>query len=196
VTANQPRYLLVTPRPAGAATPVALRVTSPDYPCLDLYVNALGQLTTMPVFRTPDQWGTVQVRGANVVPDTDYEVREICGSHTTPAGTAKTSIWGDVVGPFMSGGWTNPDGQVDIITDVTAILDKFRNVPSAPAVYRVDLVGTNDTGVDCRPDGRIDIIDVTVDLDAFRGISYQTSTRCSGPCKAEAEAASAVSSAR
>jgi hypothetical protein len=165
--------------------PVALRVTSPDYPCLDRYLDAGGLLVATPTFQTPAAWGTVLVRSANIIPSTRYEVVAECGSFTSPPGAARTSIWGDVVGPFVGGAWTNPDGSVDITTDVTAVLSKFRNAATAPAIHRVDLVGAGLSGIVCPPDGRIDIIDVTVDLDAFRGLSYTASTRCPGPCIAE-----------
>jgi hypothetical protein len=195
VTAFQPRYVLVTPQPAGGVPPIALRMTSPDYPCLDRYINASGLLVSSPVFRTPDQWGTVLVRGANIIPDTRYQVVAECGAFTSPPGQAKTSRWGDVVGPLVGGQWSNPDGSVDITIDVTAILEAFRNGPLAPAVYRVDLVGVGQTGIDCRPDGRIDIIDVTVDLDAFRGLSYTKTTGCPTPCVLEEEDTGATASA-
>jgi hypothetical protein len=187
VTAKQPRYLLVTPQPPGDFPAMALRVTSPDYPCLNRYIGANGLLVSSPVFRTPNQWGTVLVRSANIIPNTRYEVVAEDGTFVSEPGAARTSRWGDVVGIFSGGQWTDPDGAVQIL-DALAVVERFRNAARAPAVYRVDLLGVGATGVDCQPDGRVDLTtDVIADLDAFRGMSYQVSTRCPVPCVLEEE---------
>ena len=95
--------------------------------------------------------------------------------------TAITTLWGDTVGPYKAGlGWLPPDGSVDII-DVVGILDKFRNLPGAPPIHRVDLIAF---GLGCRPDRSINIIDASMALDAFRGFTYAESTGgCTGPCQ-------------
>ena len=58
-----------------------------------------------------------------------------------------------------------PDGTVDVTTDVTAVLDKFKNLEGAPAKARSDIDPT-------RPDQIINMTDVTYVLDAFRGSDY------------------------
>lgn len=78
-----PRYIEVTPH--AASVPVALAITSADAPCLAKYIDfdsdqdlaALGiaMLVDAPVYRTPDEWGTLNVRGLEIVPNFAYEVR-------------------------------------------------------------------------------------------------------------------------
>ena len=99
---------------------------------------------------------------------------------SAPTIPSTTPLWGDTVGPYKEGlGWLPSDGSVDII-DVVAILDRFRDLPDAPPIHRVDLIAL---GLRCRPDGSIDIIDVSMALDAFRGFSYAETTGCTGPCQ-------------
>ena len=67
-----------------------------------------------------------------------------------------------------------PDNSVDVVTDVTAVLDKFRNFAASPAKSRADLEPA-------LPDGQINISDVTFVLNAFSGADYPftpTATPC------------------
>ncbi|UCC30253.1 MAG: hypothetical protein JSU86_18895, partial [Phycisphaerales bacterium] len=80
------------------------------------------------------------------------------------------SRWGDVVRSCATWPCTPPDGVVGIPTDVTALLDKFKNLGPPtfnPALRkaRADLDWET-------PNKRIDISDVTFCLDAFRGVLY------------------------
>ena len=128
------------------------------------------------------------VTGADIVPTSDYLVQTDGGVPGAPAlsaaVTATTLLWGDVVGLFDSdaGSWTPPDGSVDIPTDIVSLIEAFGSRPGAPEVFRADMVGF-DNGIGCVPDQRIDIVfDVTTTIDAFRGLSYEISTGCPGPC--------------
>jgi len=162
------RYLALTPLSGSDA--VALHVTSPDHPCLSKYVNANGHLVDQPVFRLPEEWGTIHVGDAQIVPDTIYTVQTDRGDVLSAPTTATTARWGDVVGRFVDGGWMPPDGSVDII-DATAILDRFRNLPSAPPLELADLHPQI-------PNGVIEILDATMALDAFRGFPYPFDAPC------------------
>ena len=57
------------------------------------------------------------------------------------------------------------DGVVNITTDATAVLDKFRNLVAAPTKIRCDIEPRV-------PDRRINITDVVYTIDAFRGAAY------------------------
>ena len=57
-----------------------------------------------------------------------------------------------------------PDASVDITTDVTSILSKFRNV-GGPTKSRADLEPA-------LPDGLVNISDVTFCLNAFSGDGF------------------------
>jgi murein tripeptide amidase MpaA len=169
VEAEGCRYLAITP-PDGTQ-PVALRLTSPDYPCLLQYVNHEGRLVDTPVLRLPGEWTTAHAHGREIVPDTAYLVRVEFGDQTSvDETTVTTGLWGDIVGPFAFGQWAPPDGSVDII-DAVAGVDRFRNLPYAPPMEVCDLQPEI-------PDGNLDILEVSYILDAFRGLPYPFS----GPC--------------
>ena len=57
VAAIGPRGLEVITQPSGADAPVALVVTSPDWPCLMKYVDANGFLTDTLFEQTIADWG-------------------------------------------------------------------------------------------------------------------------------------------
>lgn len=70
------------------------------------------------------------------------------------------------VGVFLGGEWTPPDGVVDIINDITAILAKFSNGPTAPIKARCDLAPQV-------PDRIVDFPnDIQQVINAFQGQSY------------------------
>jgi len=160
VTALSPRYFSVTPQPQASVAPVALLVTSPDYPCLHKYIDANGHFAASPTLLLPSGWGTIICQDIDIIPSTTYNVQEECGAFLTSAGSAMTYLWGDV----------NQDGHLDI-TDVTAVVDMFREIPSALPTIQGDLSP-------CVPDNRINISDVAVVIDAFRGRPYP----CGLPC--------------
>jgi hypothetical protein len=89
------------------------------------------------------------------------------------------SRWGDHSGAFDPSGpyYVAQDGDTSIAIDVTANLNKFRNVPGAPLKARVNLEP-------CPVDKKINITDITRNLDGFRGIAYPYSPSvcgCSNP---------------
>ncbi len=166
-----PRHIRVTPQPAGAPSPVSLRVTAPAWPCLSKFVSPSGALVDVPVFQTSDTWGSINVRGQDIVPDTLYHVEASCGTFTSPVGAARTSVWGDVVGLFDNGAWTPPNGVVDVF-DTVAMIEAFENQPTAPALDQTDVWP-------CTPDGIVDILDILQVLDAFQGMPYPCPVPCS-----------------
>ncbi len=106
-----------------------------------------------------------------IVPGGVYELRTVgplCDP-ASPSGslTVRTGRWADSVGPFdlENATWLAADGSVDVATDVVAALDKFGSAPGSPTKVRVDI------DYDA-PDGKINITDVTVVLDAFAGGTY------------------------
>ncbi|UCC31449.1 MAG: hypothetical protein JSU86_04065, partial [Phycisphaerales bacterium] len=121
--------------------------------------------------------GVLHVSDDDIVPNAVYDVQAIdceCdfGDETNYSAplTITTSRWGDLVRNCAVYPCGPPDGTVGIPGDVTAVLDKFKNLgPPAynPAVIksRADL----DWNI---PNRRVDISDVTFCLDAFRGFPY------------------------
>lgn len=187
------RYVSITPSPG--LNPVGLAMTPACQPLGAAFVGPpsepfslatlLDQGTTLVL--TPDEWGgPVHVTGDNVTPDTDFLVWAVCDRMGepifSPALTVRTAVWGDVTGSFEEGAWTAPNGIVDVTADIVAILDRFRALPTSLPVHRVDLVGLGSGGPQCRPDGSIDIVDVTAALDAFGGRDFRPPVGCSIPC--------------
>ena len=127
-----------------------------------------------PFYADWNELGSVYVYHAAVIPGGEYALRAIdesCDTDVESAFSTATSLtmaaWGDVAGAFDPelGIWPGPDGGVDVASDAIAILDKFANAPDAVAKSRADL----EPGI---PDGKVNITDVTVTLDAFAGGPY------------------------
>ena len=70
--------------------------------------------------------------------------------------------------------FAGPDNRVDVVTDVTVVLEKFRNLVATPAKSRADVEPA-------LPDGQINISDVTFVLNAFGGADYPFTPTVS-PC--------------
>ena len=103
-----------------------------------------------------------------IVPATTYEVRMDIGSpeapHFTAASTVDTAPWGDLVGVFVDGEWTPPDGDVTFL-DVSAGVECFVSSPVAPPRERCDI----NPAV---PDNVIDFVDILYAVRGFQGVAY------------------------
>jgi len=78
--------------------------------------------------------------------------------------TVTTSIWGDIVGHCEQTICTEPDGSAGIV-DVTAVLDKWKNLPGNPMKARCDVEPD-------QPDWLVNITDVIRVNGAFLGDTY------------------------
>ena len=119
-----------------------------------------------------DALGAPYVYHDGIVPGGSYSVQEIdgtCLAGNVPAFSSSLirtmSRWGDVAASTVGGVWPGPDGRVDIVTDVVAVIEKFSNRPGAPSKARADVEPAI-------PDQRINISDVTRILDGFRNLPY------------------------
>jgi choice-of-anchor B domain-containing protein len=137
-----------------------------------------AELVCEPVFRDWGSDGTVQVFGASVVPNGQYVVQAIgrgCYDAGTPAYsmalTVTTSIFGDTIGNCFTPPCTGLDGIVNVTTDVTAVLDKFRNLSGAPIKARCDIGGIPPS--DQIVNRTVEITDVMLVLNAFVGLDYE-----------------------
>jgi hypothetical protein len=116
--------------------------------------------------------GVLHVTDDEIIPGAVYDVQAIncdCdfgveANYSAPLAIS-TTRWGDLVGNCTVIPCTPPDGVVNITTDVTAVLDKFKNLPGAVMKSRADL----DPNL---PEWLVNITDVTVCLDAFLGGTY------------------------
>ena len=120
----------------------------------------------------------VHVFGADIVPgssqdETKYEIQEIvvgCNQspafdNYSPALEIKNSRWGDIVLDCAVNPCPAPDGSVDLVTDVTGVLNKFQNLTPSPSKARADVEPEV-------PDFEVNISDVIFVLNAFGGDPY------------------------
>lgn len=166
IEAEGARYLAVTPPPGVA--PVALLLTggdSGDAACLSSYIGADGSLVGEPEFLTPEDWETVHVSDASIVPLTEYQVQVDCGtvlaSEFSHSASAITWAWGDVDG----------NGVADD-ADVSLVLAASLSSPDDETIYHLDLAG-------CTPNGMIDTDDVITVLAASQGAAFPCPLPCS-----------------
>ncbi len=133
------RYLGVTP---GGTNTVAIKVTSPDLPCITKYAQADNSLGDTPLYQLPSLWNTAYVHGVEIIPSTQYFIAlEKMDTTLIPIGNATTWLWGDV----------NNSGDVnstDILAGVLAfqrtfIAATFEGVDIAPCITN-DLVNVED----------------------------------------------------
>jgi hypothetical protein len=165
--------------------PMALLVegdpSNPNVSCVASYVQADGRLAAAPVFQDYTDWGTIIVNGDAVVPETTFIVSCDYGELglSLKATTASTTLWGDVVGDFVGGAWTEANGTVDF-NDISAVVDAFKSAPTAPPIAWADMVGPS--GSECHPDLAIDFLDIGATVDAFKGLDFFETTSCPLPC--------------
>lgn len=128
-----------------------------------------ARLTCAPVYLDWGALGTIQVSDDEIVSGALYEIQAVhqpCdpgveSNFTTPLQVRTVARWADVTGPFNPPSTTT---QPDII-DVSALVDKFKNALGAVTKARADL--NPDV-----PDQEIDFADITLAVDAFRGLLY------------------------
>lgn len=105
------RMIEVTPAPG--AQDVAIRLSGhpsePTVACMTRYASSaaltFGKLRATPVFRSPDFWGTVLLRGAEIRPETEYQVYSVCGDLNSSVLSAPVDVLTFV------GGDTNDDAR-------------------------------------------------------------------------------------
>jgi hypothetical protein len=128
--------------------------------------------------------GTVYVTHPGIIPkktaggtvDAQYEIKLIDSdcqvSSPDDYSTGKQVFqtkYGDMAGPFDTTGqfYSAPEGDnVGTGTDVSALLNKFRNAGIAPIKARADMEP-------CRLDSKVNISDVTEGLNGFRNLAYR-----------------------
>jgi hypothetical protein len=134
-----------------------------------------AHLQCSPYFADWGSMGQIYIYGAEVVPDSIYEfqaVVEVCGTVDESLYSSDLSMstgrWGDVVQPYQAPS-PAPLSQPNI-SDITAIVDKFKDRPSAIVKPRAQLQGNS-----VNPASAISISDVALCVDAFKGLVYSFS---------------------
>lgn len=113
-------------------------------------------------------WSTVgllDVRGSGILPDSEYEIERMLGENAACSKelTFFTGRWGDGVYPFAGSGTTQPD-----FGDISAIVDKYKNVAGAPRKARCMLAGRGASG-DVNLAIDVDFTHISACVDAFKG---------------------------
>lgn len=129
-------------------------------------------LQCTPFYQDWSTVGLLHITGREIVPSSVYTLENVAIScQGNEAGCAEvssalelnTNRWADVVAPFSG---QTPTVQPDI-SDVSALVDKFRSAPGAPLKVQALLVSDV-------PDmeGDIDFTQISAAVDAFRGLGY------------------------
>ncbi len=201
IVTEGPRYFGVTPQEGPLEVAIRITGVDPDVSCVSGYVQADGKLGTLgdPVYLPPGAggWGTAHVRGADLMSGMTYAAQADCdpqhpGVSLSEPVSDKLWRWGDV----------DDNGVVEIL-DAVRILDGFRGMfhtipcdidqdcidrPVPPYftcdldvhkcrwIYleNVDIYGS----ATCTPNRVIEIVDVTLCLDAFRGYADPCAVSC------------------
>jgi hypothetical protein len=190
--ANLPDFPFANGRTAWVQAPYAVTEASgsnASTPPPTMWAAVLG---CNPHYTDWSVYGTVHVFNDGIVPGSSYELRLIdstCDCHLVgdygPPLPVNMSAIGDVVGTSCAVWPCNaPQGVIDFV-DISSIVDKFRNLPSAPRKARADIINTTTTNPN--PDQKIDFVDISYCVDAFRGAAAlppgpPASDPCPGPC--------------
>ncbi len=154
-------------------------------PGLTSRTTTIASLQCEPYFDDWSQFGPVYVAHDLILPNSTVEFQAIgkaCDVQLeavySGALVVSTSQWGDVVSDCSTNPCGPPNGTIDIVSDVVAILRKFSNAFGAPIKARVDLTPA-------QLDFKIDISDVLETLGAFQGNTFPYAPPpTSNPCAA------------
>ena len=132
--------------------------------------------------------GVLHVTDDDIIPGAVYSIQAIdcsCdfgneGNYSAPLLTT-TSRCGDLVRNCATCPCPPPDGTVGIPTDVTACLDKFKNLRSPTILCDYPVLKSRADVEPNFPDWLVNIADVTEVLDTFRGCPYSDSPLA--PCR-------------
>jgi len=125
-------------------------------------------LQCTPYFMDWSTVGTLQIYGAEIVPGAKYDIQAaVCDpgneANYSAVLSTLTSIWGDVTDPFNPPSTTQqPD-----FSDVSAVVDKFKNIEGAAIKARAQLHPNVPD-----PSAQVDFDDISACVDAFTGQSY------------------------
>lgn len=164
VSALGGRYLSVTPQAWDPSEMVAIRISSPRFPCLSKYValdSGMGRVIDNPVFLPAAQWGTVYVADTEIVPATTYEVQTQSALGLSQPAGATTPMWCDVYPPL---------GIVNAI-DIVGFVDRFKSVLGSPPLEACDVYPAV-------PDQIVSALDIVLAVDAFKELPYPFPLPC------------------
>ncbi len=197
------RYIDFVPRNAGALTAFQVTLINPQgFPEWDTTTRWIGPPKNFPENDATgatnqtfvgaalqcepefNDWSTVtllHVFGAEIMPDSRYEIRAISPSAGPLDNSASLSCalivttgkWGDAVEPFFGPQATvQPDFK-----DIRAVVAKFLGSPDAP-----EKVSTQLRPNVVFPGHEVDFRDISAEVSAFLGVAYADDVTIVGPC--------------
>ncbi len=125
-----------------------------------------------PYFTDWSVYDSVHVYEQSIVPSATYAVDMVADgcedseANFSAALSITTSAWGDLTDQFGGG----PDTAADF-SDISAIVDKFKNLPGAAEKPRADIAG-DPFATSGAPDQYVDFTDIPYAVDAFRSLPY------------------------
>ncbi len=129
-------------------------------------------LQCMPFYQDWSTVGLLHITGPEIVPSSVYSLQNVSvNCQGNEAGCTEvsnvlevaTNRWADVVAPFNPPSTTaQPD-----VTDISALVEKFRSEPGAPIKAQALLAGDMPD-----LDGDVDFTQISALVDAFRGVPY------------------------
>ncbi len=139
-------------------------------------VCTVAELGCTPYYTVWGDVGVVDLYDAAIVPGATIELRAItegCDTanptnYSSPLIVVMSDV-GDVVGDCEVTPCSPPQGVVDFV-DISSIVEKFKNTPSAPRKARVDLI--NSDVANPLPDGKVDFVDISYCVEAFRSTAF------------------------
>jgi hypothetical protein len=168
------------PAPHSDVRYVGLPLEAPeeDYARPGLTFTA-APLTCEPTFHDWSLEGVIALYGAEIVPESVYEVQRASASCPDLLNEAcwsspsiiRTGVWGDVVPPFADP-LSPPQPE---FTDIAAVVDKFLSMPEATIKTMAQLQPNV-----VAPGTPIDFLDIADVVNAFLQVPY--ASRYAGPC--------------
>ncbi len=133
-----------------------------------------ARLDCDPFYTDWSVYDAVDVFDDGVIPNGEYAIQVIhfgCGmadeSAYSHSHSVRMSELGDVVGNRTAPPPMSPPQCVCDFNDISAVVDKFKNEPTAPRKARADIV--NSDIFQPKPDQKIDFVDITCAVECFRG---------------------------
>jgi hypothetical protein len=142
------------------SNPVAIEITSPDYPCVLKYVQIDGTLGDVPWYLPGNTWGTVTVVGDVVLPETAYAARLLYDTGgASDLAPVQTWIWGDV-----------DNNSVANFADILLTVQRFQG--------NMDVSLAASDLWPCHPDGLVNFSDIQQDVFAFQSQDINCIVEC------------------
>jgi hypothetical protein len=163
----------------GPDQPIADCGPAPGYPSLTFLTATLG---CDPVFHDFGAEGLLHVYDETIIPRGVYRVQAITEAayntgvpaYSDPLDAYTVCLWGDTClnCQVADEHCAPPNGTVDIVFDVAAMVDKFANKGPGAGIPNLALISARADFEPAVLDHKINVTDITLGVDAFGGDPY------------------------